>query len=292
MKATTAVLVTFALAACEPSFDYGVKKYEVKRLRANLEAQPCSKDAFVPLVEVMTEAGDVAGVQLLTTAFTTKCGELPWTPWLTFDYGARLPTVKGLVDALAREPCDKGRMVKLLDEMVGAGDYRGTLTKADAFFARCGDLPRARWLTYEAHKRLSEYDAAIAEASKLIESDRYDRDFWWWRGNAQFLKGDHEKALADHREVQKLCPECTVGWQIADSTEKLGRPCDGIESLENVAVRHPDASDIDKLRARIAMLKARPECGGVAAPVGLNSAPASEKGGAPPGRKREAAGLR
>jgi aspartyl protease family protein len=276
-----------ALAACEPSFDYGGKKYEVKRLRTNLAAQPCSKDAFVPLVEVMTEAGDVAGVQQLTAEFTAKCGDLPWTPWLTFDYGARLPKVKSLVDALDKEPCDKGRMVKLLDEMVGAGDYRGTLTKADAFFAKCGDLPRARWLTYEAHKRLSEYDAAIAEATKLIDSDRYDRDFWWWRGNAQFLKGDYEKALADHREVQKLCPECTVGWQIADSTEKLGRPCEGIEPLENVAARHPDAGDIDKLRGRIALLKERPECGGVApARAAPPTPPAPPKNAPAPGRRR------
>ena len=291
------VLALLVLSACgEPSFDYGVKKYELKRLRTNLDAQPCSKDAFVPLVELMTEAGDSAGVQKLTGEFTAKCGELPWTPWLTFDYGARLQKVKSLVDALDKEPCDKGRMVKLLDEMVGAGDYRGTLTKADAFFAKCGDLPRARWLTYEAHKRLSEYDAAIVEATKLIESDKYDRDYWWWRGNAQFLKGDYEKALADHLEVQKLCPECTVGWQIADSTEKLGRPCEGIEPLENVATRRPDASDIDKLRGRIAALRALPACGGAktapvieAVPV-KNEAPgkngeAPGKNGAP-GRKR------
>ena len=262
-----AALAVAALAACQPGFDYGAKKYEVKRLRTNLQAQPCSKDVFVPLVEVMTEAGDAAGVQLLTQEFTSACGELPWTPWLTFDYGGRLSKVKGLIEALDKEPCDKGRMVKLLDEMVGAGDYRGTLQKADAFFTKCGDLPRARWLTYAAHKRLSEYDAAIAEASKLVDSDRYDRDFWWCRGDAYFLKGDHQNALADHQEVQKLCPECTVGWQIADSTEKLGRPCDGIQPLQNVATRHPDASDIDKLNARIASLQQRPDCGGAPAPA-------------------------
>ena len=280
--AVVTVVATLGASACEPSFDYGPKKYEVRRLKGIYAQQKCSKDALVPLLEVMSEAGDTLGVQKLSAEFTAACGALPWTPWLTHDYGDRLGKVKGLVDALEKEPCDKGRLVKLLDEMVGAGDYRGTLSRADTFFQKCGDLPRARWLTYEAHKRLSEYDAAVAEATKLIDSDRYDRDFWWWRGNAYTLKGDHEKALADFQEVQKLCPTCTVGWQIADATEKLGRPCEGIAALEQVATNHPDARDIDQLRRRIALLQERPDCGG-APPAAAPPAVVNTKA---PGRKR------
>lgn len=278
-----AVAIVPSLVACEPSFDYGPKKYEVKRLNGILSQQPCNKEALVSLLEVMNEAGDTVGVTRVTGEYTAKCGELPWAPWLTHDYGGRLAKVKGLVDVLDKEPCDKGRTVQLLDEMVGAGDYRGALKRADAFFARCGDLPRARWLTYEAHKRLSEYDAAIGEATKLIDSDRYDRDFWWWRGNAYSLKGDHDKALADFQEVQKLCPNCTVGWQIADAVEKLGRPCEGIAPLEQVATAHPDASDIDQLKRRIAILKERPECGGT---ENTESTGNTERASNAPGRKR------
>ena len=288
---------TLSFTACEPSFDYGVKKYEVKRLQGILAQTPCNKEALVSLLEVMNEAGDTVGVTKQTGTYTAKCGELPWAPWLTHDYGGRLQKVKSLVDALDKEPCDKGRFVQLLDEMVGAGDYRNTLNRSDAFFTKCGDLPRARWLTYEAHKRLSEYDAAIVEATKLIESDRYDRDFWWWRGNAESLKGDHAAALADFQEVQKLCPTCTVGWQIADSVEKLGRPCEGIVPLEGVAIAHPDASDIDQLRRRIALLREKPECAGIGGKVSTTSvtmpavpeardANANETKQGAPGRKR------
>jgi tetratricopeptide (TPR) repeat protein len=272
-----AIAALVSLAACEPSFDYGVKKYEVRRLQGILAQTPCNKEALVSLLEVMNEAGDTVGVTKQTSAYTAKCGELPWTPWLTHDYGGRLQKVKSLVDVLDKEPCDKGRFVQLLDEMVGAGDYRNTLKRADAFFAKCGDLPRARWLTYEAHKRLSEYDAAIGEASKLIESDRYDRDFWWWRGNAYSLKGEHDKALADFQEVLKLCPNCTVGWQIADASEKLGRPCEGIVPLETVATNHPDASDIDQLRRRIALLRERPDCKGIGGTVSTTSVTMPDK---------------
>lgn len=291
LASLTLVALSF-FTACEPSFDYGVKKYEVKRLQGILAQQECNKEALVSLLQIMNEAGDTVGSTKVTMAFTAKCGELPWAPWLTHDYGDRLPKVKSLTDALEKEPCDKGRMVKLLDEMVGAGDYRNTLKRADAFFAKCGDLPRARWLTYEAHKRLSEYDAAIAEATKLIESDRYDRDFWWWRGNAQVLKGDHASALADFQEVVKLCPNCTVGWQIADAVEKLGRPCEGIEPLESVAKAHPDASDIDQLRRRIALLREKPECAGIGGTVSTTSVTMPETPAirdareGPPGRKR------
>lgn len=262
LAAVVIATVVGFVATAEPSFDYGVKEWEVKRLRGELAKEPCSQDALVALLEVMTEAGDRAGVEQTTAAFTATCGALPWAPWLSYDYGAHLGKVKGLAQALEREPCDKGRLVQLLDTMVGAGDYRGTLARADTFFAKCGDLPRARWLTYEAHKRLSEYDGAVAEATKLIESDRYDRDFWWWRGNAYSLKGEHDKALADFQQVLLLCPACTVGWQIADTVEKLGRPCEGIAPLEQVAAQHPDANDLDELQRRVLLLKARPECGG------------------------------
>lgn len=283
-----AVGVVFTVVSAEPSFDYGPKQWEVKRLRGELEKKSCDKDTLVTLLEVMSEAGDSVGVQRQTDAFRAQCGELPWAPWLTFDYGGRLSKVKGLADALEREPCDKGRLVELLDNMVGAGDYRGTLTRAETFFAKCGDLPRARWLTYEAHKRLSEYDAAVAEATKLIAADAYDRDFWWWRGNAYSLKGEHDKALADFQKVAELCPQCTVGWQIADATEKLGRPCEGIAPLKQVVQYHPDANDIEDVLRRIAMLELKPECGGKGTPPEAPTPPpARGKRGAgrPPGAR-------
>ena len=263
----------------EPTFDYGPQKWEVARLRDALDNKPCDKALFIDLLEVMTTAGDSDGAQKQSDIYAQACGPLPWTPWLAYDYGTRLPEVKRLADALEKEPCDKGRLVKLLDQMVGAQDYRGTLQRADAFFARCGDFPRARWLTYAAHKYLSEYDAAAAEATKLIDSDRYDRDFWWWRGNVWFLKGDWDKALADYQEVHKLCPQCTVGWQIADTLDKLGRPCEGIKPLKQVAEHNPDAGDIDHLLRRIATLEGQPACGGKpGSPSGAESTTGHEKG--------------
>ncbi len=171
-----------------------------------------------------------------------------------YDYGRFAPDVSRLNTQLEREPCDRQKTLGLLDTMVQAGDYRGTLTRADAFFAKCGDMPRLRWLTYAAHKHLSEFDLAAVEAGKLIDSDSGDRDFWWWRGDAYFLGGKYEQALADFKQVQELCPRCTVGWQIADTADKLGRPCDGLAPLRQTLATHPDASDVSALEERVSRL--------------------------------------
>jgi tetratricopeptide (TPR) repeat protein len=289
VKAAVAVAVVvglgggaaYAIANRERSFDYGKHAFDVKKAMAVLQQTPCDTDAFVTLIDLMKDSGDAKGVEQRTAAWTAGgCGELPWAPWLTYDYAGKASEVKGLVEAMRREPCDRQKLIKLLDKMVGAGDHRGTLQRADMFFAKCGDFPRARWLTFEAHKRLSEFDQAAGEATKLIEADRYDRDYWWWRGDAWFLKGDYEKAIADYKEVAKLCPECTVRWRLADAYEKVGRPCEGIEPLAQAVARNPDANDIGKVEARLAALRADPACGGAPPPAAAEPAPPPKKGGA------------
>jgi hypothetical protein len=34
---------------------------------------------------------------------------------------------------------------------------------------------------YTAFKRLSDHDKAIDEATRLIDAEPYDFDYWWWR---------------------------------------------------------------------------------------------------------------
>ncbi len=282
--AITAIVVgagaglTYAVATREPTFDYGKNAFDVKRAVAVLQKTPCDADAFDQLLVLMKDSGDVKGIEQRSQAWTAACGELPWSPWLTYDYAGRTADARRLVEGMRKEPCDRQKLIKLLDVMIDAGDHRGTLQRADVFFAKCGDFPRARWLTFEAHKRLSEFDLAAGEATKLIEADRYDRDYWWWRGDAWFLKGDYEKAIADYLEVKKLCPECTVSWRLADAYQKVGRPCEGIAHLAHAVETHSDARDIDKVRARLSSLREEPACGG--APPAEVAAPPPKKGGA------------
>jgi hypothetical protein len=63
---------------------------------------------------------------------------------------------------------DRQKIVQLCDALLRDGEPRYCLTRSEAFFTRCGDFWRLRWLTYEAHKRLSGWDPAIAEVTRLI----------------------------------------------------------------------------------------------------------------------------
>lgn len=52
-----------------------------------------------------------------------------------------------------------------------------------------------------------EYDEAIAEFNKAIESDPKNAETYYWRGNAYKQKGELNKAIADYTEVIKLDPQ-------------------------------------------------------------------------------------
>jgi tetratricopeptide (TPR) repeat protein len=178
------------------------------------------------------------------------------------NWGKYAGQIRSLMAALETEPCDRTKTLELSQQLLRANDNRGVLTRADAFFAACGDMPRLRWDTYEAHRRLSEWDLAIAEATKLIEDDRTDPDFWWWRGRAEALKGDFEAAVSDHRKAVELCPKCTCAWDLADALEELGRPCEAIPPLKTMLRLNENNKHLDESRvhARIADLTERGHC--------------------------------
>jgi tetratricopeptide (TPR) repeat protein len=245
----------------QPSFNYGKYAFEVKRLGEVQAQSPCDEAPLAMLLEVMKEAGDHKGVDGKLNAFKTTCNKEPWLPWLTTDYGARTLKVKALALALAKEPCDRPKTVELLDQMLGAGDGRGVVERADAFLARCGEMEQVHWKKFGAYKRLSEFDNAIAEATKLMTADPYDRDYPWWRGDAKLLKGDADGAVADYLLVKQLCPDCLVNWALADAYEKAGKACEGIPHLQASLDNHPNLRNANEVERRIGALKQRADCG-------------------------------
>jgi aspartyl protease family protein len=178
------------------------------------------------------------------------------------DWGKYAGKIRSLIASLQKEPCDRTKALELSQLLLRAHDNHGVLTHDEAFFAACGDMSRLRWDMYEAHKNLSEWDLAIAEATKLIETDRTDPDFWWWRGRVEVMKGDLEAAVSDFRQSVDLCPRCTGAWDLADALEKLGRPCDALPPLETMLRLNENNQHVDTVRvqARIDDLKARGNC--------------------------------
>ena len=175
------------------------------------------------------------------------------------NWGKYAGQIRPLIASLEQEPCNRTKALELSDLLLDAGDNRGVLTRADAFFAACGDWPRLRWDMYEAHKDLSEWDAAIAEATKLIEDDRTFSTYWFWRGRAKAMKGDLEGAVSDFHEELELCPECLGAWDLANALEKLGRPCEAVAPLQTM-VRLRKNVDERRVHARIADLIALGNC--------------------------------
>jgi aspartyl protease family protein len=164
-----------------------------------------------------------------------------------------------LYDSLEKEPCNRDKIVPFCDELIAEGEPRYCLKRADAFFAKCGEFLRLRWLTYESHKRLSEFDAAISEATRLVDAYPDDKDYRWWRGIAYESKGDFAKAAEDYEQAIAIEPRLTgIPFNLAMAYQKLGRPCDGIFPLEQLTFHHPDRAE--NARRRLAELYDDPRC--------------------------------
>ena len=153
---------------------------------------------------------------------------------------------------LKNEPCDRTVVVQLEDVLLDAGDVRGTLAAADAFFEACGDYPRLRWFTYAAHKRLGQWNEAIAEATKLIEDDPNDKDFWWWRGICYEHLGRWRDAAADYEKAIAVQPRLTsIPFNLADMYEKMGKPCDAAGVIRRYLEHHPESASDAAVSARL-----------------------------------------
>lgn len=204
-----------------------------------------------------------------------------------FDYGEHKYEVKKLKDLVDKEPCDRPKNLELAKLLNRAGDYRGTLDYAGRFFAECGDWYRLRWETFHAHKQLSEFDRAVAEATRLVEHEPEDQDYWWWRGEMYAELGDWEKAAFDFQQCVSLLPTANYcPFDLADALEKLGRHCDAIFPIEQYRHYHPKWRDDARIKARIeryiregkcdvgaegrAVIRFDPNTGGVKARVKVN----------------------
>jgi len=158
-----------------------------------------------------------------------------------FDHGVHAAAIRELHTQLDREPCDRRASLALAEKLGQAGDLRGVLQLTDGIFAKCGDYPRLRWQSYAAHRDLSENDAAIADATKLIEHTPTDKDFWWWRGTIHERAGHLELAIADYKQALTLQPALSgVPFWLANVYQRANRPCDALEPLALFVARHPD----------------------------------------------------
>jgi clan AA aspartic protease (TIGR02281 family) len=161
--------------------------------------------------------------------------------------------------AMDKEPCDRQKIVELCESLLRDGEPRQCLTRSEAFFTRCGDFWRLRWLTYESHKRLSEWDPAVADTTRLVTQFPDDHDYLIWRGLVYEEKSDTLHAISDYEQAIAIEPRLAdIPFNLADAYRKLGRPCDGIFPLEQLSFYNPERDS--NARRRLRELYDDPRC--------------------------------
>ena len=162
------------------------------------------------------------------------------------------------------EPCDRAKMYDFAKELLKNGEPRVLIDRANAFLSRCGEDPRIHLQIYFAHGNLSDWDAAAADMTKLIEGDPNDNRYWSWRGLAYEKKGDLPPAAADFRQAMAIKPSLTgIPFNLARVYERMHTPCEGIGPLEQFRFYNPTAH-ADTTAAQLARLYSMDGCTEVA----------------------------
>jgi regulator of sirC expression with transglutaminase-like and TPR domain len=164
-----------------------------------------------------------------------------------------LRPIQQRIERLTQRPCDQSDILELTEMLlVEVGDAQSTLRYAHDYFRDCGPWPRLRQVTYRAHEKLQQHNAALRDADYLISTDPRNPEFWRWRGDANAGMREDEAAVEDYRRALRLQPWLReVPFALADVQERLGRPCDAKQTLEAYCDAHPQASDDLITRARL-----------------------------------------
>lgn len=163
--------------------------------------------------------------------------------------------------ALSKEPCDRAAAGEYATTLLGRGKTRLALDTAQAFLTRCGNNAELGAIVYEGHRRLSEHDAAIEAASKLIAANPQQATYWVWRGMAYEEKGDLPNAVVDFGKALALEPAMSgIPFNLANDLEHLDRRCEAAAPLETWLAHNPDVRGADEVRIRVDLIDAEPKC--------------------------------
>ncbi|WP_395836387.1 aspartyl protease family protein [Cystobacter fuscus] len=179
------------------------------------------------------------------------------------DHGEYNQVIDSLTEHMQKEPCDRASIVKLGEWLLKASDARGALQVSGKFFDKCGEHLRLRWVSYSAHKQLSEFDAAAEDATRLIESEPDDKDYWFWRGQAREIQGDRHSAIRDYQQAIALEPRLQgVPLNLVNLLEQAGQPCEALVALDTYMSVYPELRAEPRLQVRLEKLGGNSKCAG------------------------------
>ncbi len=148
------------------------------------------------------------------------------------DHGKLTGRIQRLREDLAKDGCNKKLALTLAEKLNEANDHAGAIEWVGAFEEKCGAWPRLLWAKTYAHEQSKQWKEAAATATRLVESEPSDSDFWWWRGRAHAEQELLPQAVADFTQSMALRPNGFAAGRWARIAEQDGRPCDGAFALQ------------------------------------------------------------
>ena len=159
-----------------------------------------------------------------------------------FNYGEHSHEIAGLLARVQAAPCDGQSTLELADLLNKERDYPRVIRVVDTFRETCKPVPRHYWESYGARMQVQDFQGAIDDATRLIDYDKDDGDFWWWRAKAKREIGDKVGAEADMRRSAEISGTKAFYSVIdlADLLEEQQRGCEAVPLLAQIAKNHPD----------------------------------------------------
>lgn len=244
-----------------PLTRYGELANSVEIAKGYLGAEPCDPERAAALVTLLVRAGSNDEIPALSKDFDDRCAENP-DLWF-YSVGAhralgqeadadrmlaRLeahPLGRYAPNAVAAQAalsgfdvtgCDKGDVLELANTLFELDAHGAVPAVSAGFDAACEAYPRLWWKVHFAHTELEEWAAAEAVATRLIERQPTDYDFWRWRAEPRAKQGNVEGAAMDFRQsIALLNMASSRGLAISglgDIAEYVDRPCAPVFAAE------------------------------------------------------------
>lgn len=156
-------------------------------------------------------------------------------------YGEHAGEIERAAARVANAPCDGQSTLDLITLLNQERDFRRTIDLVDTFDASCAPVPRLWWSSYAARTEVQDFAGAERDATRLIDDDKEDADFRWWRGKSRRSQGNLAGAAEDFQKAIELSPNAFFSvLDYADVVERQGKACAAIPALVKLVHNQPD----------------------------------------------------
>ncbi|MGI9425782.1 MAG: aspartyl protease family protein [Hyphomicrobiaceae bacterium] len=168
-------------------------------------------------------------------------------------------------DALTREPCDRSAVLQLGRSASRAGYRREAANLHIRFSERCNSHAPSLRAAVNYLMTISDYEAAVDVATKLIALQPFHNNGYFLRGLAYFDSHRSERAIDDFITAIELFGDkaniSSASYvRLSKSYERLGQFCDAIAPIEAWVAIDPERNDSSRAQAMIDALRAKGGC--------------------------------